>query len=101
MGSTLISKWLRGGCLCLACLLGTVGTSAAGPAQPTGTVSNPTPAAGAIDAPNTNISPTSEEPRQARYDRNLALCMSGVDGCNYDALTDEERTQVLRSADER
>ena len=91
MGKTLIR-----GFLCLTCLLSTAGASA----QSIGAVSNPT-AAGTTNAPATGISPTSEEPRGARYDRNLALCMSGVDGCNYDALTDEQRTRVLRSADER
>jgi hypothetical protein len=48
-------------------------------------VSNAT-AADTKNAPATNISSTSEEPPgQTRYDRNLSLCMSGADGCNYDA----------------
>jgi hypothetical protein len=102
MARPLITQWTRLGCLCFAWLLGTVGTSAAGPAQPIGAASNPTPAGSATEAPATGISPTSEErPRETRYDRNLALCMSAVDGCNFDALTDEERASVLRSADER
>jgi hypothetical protein len=90
MGKTLMRCFL-----CLACLLGTAGAAAAGPAQSIGAVSNPTAAGTTMDAPTTGISPASEEPRQARFDRNFSLCMSGYDGCDYDALTDEQRTQVL------